>query len=75
MCCKGGIQLAYIGNKNVREDELKTRLKYALVRLKNLHNTYTRGAIRYRRFLRTMCYELLDWIEFSNQLNEFKVFI
>ena len=35
VCCKGGIQLAYIGNKDVREDELKTTLGYALVRLKN----------------------------------------
>ena len=33
--CKGGLKLADIGNKNVREDELNTRLGYAMVRLYN----------------------------------------
>ena len=31
--CAGGLQLADIGTKSVREDELSTRLGYDMVRL------------------------------------------
>ena len=33
--CEGGLQLAYIGNKNVSETVLKPRMKYIMVRLEN----------------------------------------
>ena len=34
--CEEGLQLEYIGTKNVREDELNPRLVYAMVRLDNI---------------------------------------
>ena len=33
--CEGGMQLAYIGTNNIREDELNTILGYSIVRLEN----------------------------------------
>ena len=33
--CEGGLQLAYIGTKNVSETVLKPRMKYIMVRLEN----------------------------------------
>ena len=33
--CKGGLQLADIGTKNVSEPDLTPRMKYIMVRLKN----------------------------------------
>ena len=33
--CEGGLQLADIGNKNIREPELTPRMKYIMVRLEN----------------------------------------
>ena len=33
--CVGGLQLSYIGTKNVSEPDLKPRMKYIMVRLKN----------------------------------------
>ena len=33
--CEGGMQLAYIGNKNVSEPDLTPRMKYIMVRLEN----------------------------------------
>ena len=35
MWCERGLQLSDIETKNVREDELNTRLGYAMVRLDN----------------------------------------
>ena len=44
--CEGGLQLADIGNKNVREPDLTPRMKYIMLRLENLRqNTCTRGLI------------------------------
>ena len=46
--CEGGLQLEYIGTKNVSEPELTPRMKYIMVRLENLiQNTCTRGLIVY----------------------------
>ena len=33
--CEGGLQLAYIGTKNVSETDLTPRMKYIMVRLEN----------------------------------------
>ena len=33
--CEGGLQLSYIGTKNVKEDEFNPRLGYAMVTLDN----------------------------------------
>ena len=33
--CEGGLQLADIGNKNVSEPDLTTRMTYIMVRLEN----------------------------------------
>ena len=33
--CEVGLKLAYIGTKNVREDEMNPRLRYTMVRLDN----------------------------------------
>ena len=33
--CEGGLQLAYIANKNVGENDLNTIIKYTMVRLDN----------------------------------------
>ena len=33
--CEGGLQLAYIGTKNVSEPDLTPRMKYIMVRLDN----------------------------------------
>ena len=33
--CEGGLQLAYIGTKNVNEPDLTPRKKYIIVRLEN----------------------------------------
>ena len=33
--CEGGLQLAYIGTKNVFEPDLTPRMKYIMVRLEN----------------------------------------
>ena len=41
--CEGGLQLAHIGTKNVREDELNLILGCYMVRLNNLNNTFLRG--------------------------------
>ena len=35
MWCEGGMKLADIGTKNVREDKLNLRLGYAMVGLEN----------------------------------------
>ena len=48
--CEVGLQLSYIGTKNVREDELNPGLLYSMVILDNLQNTCTRGVIGYRIF-------------------------
>ena len=33
--CEGGLQLVYIGTKNVNEPDLTPRMKYIMVRLEN----------------------------------------
>ena len=33
--CEGGLQLSYIGTKNVSEPDITPRMKYILVRLEN----------------------------------------
>ena len=33
--CEGGMQLAYIGNRNVSEPDITPRMKYIMVRLEN----------------------------------------
>ena len=44
--CKGVLQLADIGTKNVSEPDLTLRMRYIMVRLENLRqNTCTRGVI------------------------------
>ena len=45
----GGLQLSDIETKNGRKDELNTRLGYAMVRLENRKNDFTRGVTKYRR--------------------------
>ena len=47
--CEGGLQLADIGTKNIREEKLNPKLEYPMVILDNLHNTCTIGVIGYRR--------------------------
>ena len=37
--CEGGVQLAYIGTKNVIEPDLTPRIKYIMVRLENWYRT------------------------------------
>ena len=37
--CQGGLQLAYIATKKVRDINLNTRTKYIMVRLDNLRRT------------------------------------
>ena len=49
MLCEGGLQMAYIGTKNVRGDELKPRLEYDMVILGNLQSTCQIGVTGYRR--------------------------
>ena len=49
MWCEGGLQLADIGTRNVREDKLNNILGYAVVRLDNLHNTFQIEVKEYRR--------------------------
>ena len=61
--CEGGLQLADIGTKNVREDKLNTRFVFAKVRLDNLWKNCQRGVTGYIRFWRTMCSEQINWIE------------
>ena len=47
--CKGGLQLADIGTKDVSEPDLTPRMKYIMVRLENRRQkTCTRGVIVYR---------------------------
>ena len=58
--------------KNVRDDELNTRLVYDIVRLNNWKNTCTRWVIGNRRVQRTICsYDLtvLGWGFHSMSLN------
>ena len=71
MWCDGSLHLAYIVTKNVMEDELNTRLGYAMVWLYNIQNTSTTGVIGYRRVWKIMCSEWIDWVELSIQLNVF----
>ena len=59
--------------KNVRDDELNTRLVYDIVRLDNWKNTCTRGVIGNRRVQRTIySYDLtvLGWGFYSISLND-----
>ena len=37
--CEGGLQLADIATKNVGKDDLKSRIKYIMVRLENRDRT------------------------------------
>ena len=69
------MQLSDIVTNNVREDELNTRLWYAMVRIDKIQNKFIRGVTLYKRFWRTMCYEWLDWIKSINQLDEYEMFI
>ena len=63
-CCEGGLQLVYIGNKNVSEPDLTPRMKYIMVRLENWrHNTCTRGVIEYKIVMRNKSSEWIDYIE------------
>ena len=43
--CEGGLQLTYIGTKNVSESDLTSRMKYIMVRLEDLRteHLYKRG--------------------------------
>ena len=52
---EGGLQLADIGTKNVREYGLNARLGYAILRHENWHNTCTRGVIGNIIFWRAKC--------------------
>ena len=63
MWCEVSVKLSDTGSNNVREDEFNPRLGYNMVRLDSLHKTCIRGVTGYRRVLRTMYSELLDWIE------------
>ena len=45
--CEGGLKLADIGTRNVRENELNPRLGYTIVRLDNWQNTYQSGVTGY----------------------------
>ena len=67
---EGGLQLADIGTKNVREYELNPGLGYAIVRLDNWQTTCERGVIGYKIVWRTMCTEWLDCIELTTWINE-----
>ena len=49
MCGEEGLQLACIGTKNVREDELNHILVYDLAILYNLQETCEIGMTGYRR--------------------------
>ena len=73
--CEEGLQLAEIWTDNIREYGLNNKLRYYMVRLYNRKNTCTRGVIGYRRGKRTMCSELIDWIELRIWLNEYEMFI
>ena len=42
--------------------KLNTRLGYDIIILDNWQNNCTRGVIGYRRVLRKMCSEWIDWI-------------
>ena len=46
--CEEGLQLADIGNKNVRDYQLNPILGYSMVRLENGQNTCQRGVPGYR---------------------------
>ena len=55
--CEGGLQLADIRTKNVREDQLNTILVYTMVIIDNWQNTCTRGVIWDIRVWITRCYD------------------
>ena len=57
--CEGGLPLAEIGTKNVREDELNHRLGYTMVRLDNWQNTYKRWVKKHIRVWITICFKWL----------------
>ena len=70
-----GVELEDIGTKNVREYEFNPILGYDMVRLDNWQNSCQIVVTVYRRFWKTLCSELLDWIELMTRLNEFEIFI
>ena len=43
------MQMSDIGTKDVREDELNPRLRYAMIRLENLQNICRTRLVVYRR--------------------------
>ena len=47
--CEGGMQLTDIRTRNIREDELDTRLVYDMLRLDNRQKTFTREVMGYIR--------------------------
>ena len=73
--CEGGLKFSDIGTRNFREDKLNTRLGYAMVILENWQSTFTGVIIGYRRLLKTICSEWIDWTELNIRLNEFEMFI
>ena len=73
--CKGVLQLVDIGTKNFREYELNHILGCAMVIIDNWHNTCQRGVRGYIIFWGTIFSELINKIEFMNQLNEFENFV
>ena len=73
--CEGGLQLAGIVTKNIREDALNTILGYDMVRLENWQNTCQRGVTGHRRVWGNMFSECLDCIKLRIRFNEFEMFI
>ena len=75
MWFEGGLKLADILTKNVREDELNPILGYSMLILDKWKNACKRGETGYIRVQRKMCYEWPDWIELRTIINEFEMFI
>ena len=75
VCCEGDMKLADIVTNNGSENGLNPRFLYAMVILNTWHKPCQIGVIGYRIFWRTMCYKLLNWIEFMNQIDEYEIFI
>ena len=65
------MQLTDIGTKNI--SEFNPWLEYDLVIIDNWKNTCQRGMTGYIIVWRIMCSELLNCIEFMNQINKFQM--
>ena len=58
-----------IKTKNVREDEFIPRLRYAMVRLDNLWNTFTKGVMGEFRLLTTTYYYKLTRFSLKSSMS------